>query len=391
MGNQVVRGKVPFTPEEAGYQGERFSVLEKHFDKLLDEKKIVSASYCLSRNQKVFVDNGMGSFSYQEDDNKPFQPDTIFRIASITKVFTAVAMLKLAEDGLLRLDQPVADFIEEFNCNPYNKITIIHLLTHTSGLSPDGGAFENKYYSGWWKGMDDNDVKGTWITALLKDGLHRNPGEEWAYSTSGFSVAGEIISRVSGMDCHKYIEDMVVKPCEMEDTHFIPNIKYVDRYNIRTPWAEEMIGKLKEGTLDTTDDFIIPKTGGGLYSTCSDMVKFGEMILNNGTYKGKRVIGRKALEFMRIDHTNPASKDFCWGAPGIHRTHGVGPDIFNINVNKQQLITHEVIGHEGYGTCCLMIDMKEKFVATWTAQFNGENWYIEALRNVASIIWSGII
>lgn len=391
MDHQVIRGNVPFTPEEVGYQGERFSVLEKHFGKLLDEKKIISASYCLSRDQKVFVDNSIGSLSYREDDNRPFQPDTFFRIASITKVFAAVAILKLAEDGLLRVDQPVADFIEEFNCNPFNKITILHLLTHTSGLAPDGGTYDNKYYRDWSEDIDKDDVKGTWITALLKAGLHRNPGEEWSYSTVGYSVAGEIISRVSGMDCHQYIEEMIVKPCEMEDTHFVPNIKYIDRYNCRTPWGEELFTRLRSGDIDPTKYPIIPKTGSGLYSTCRDLVKFGEMIINNGVYNGKRVIGRKALEFMRMDHTNPESKDYCWGAPGLHKTYGLGPDIFNVKINKQQLITPEVFGHEGYGTCCLLIDIKEKFVATWTAQFDGENWYIEALRNVASIIWSGII
>lgn len=127
MNHNVICGETPFKPEDVGYDGERLKVLDEHFKTMMDKKEIISGSYCLSKDNKVFVDNALGKFSYEEEDERPFTPDTIFSIASITKVFTAVAILKLVEDGKIRLDQPVAEIIEEFNVPPYKDVMIVHL------------------------------------------------------------------------------------------------------------------------------------------------------------------------------------------------------------------------------------------------------------------------
>lgn len=389
MGNIVIK-QPPYTPQEAGYEAERLEVLNSHFREMINKKELISGSYCLTHEGKVFADNALGSLSFEEEDTRVFEPDTIFGIASITKLFTAIAILKLVEDGRIRLDQPVGEILEEFNTPPYNEIKIVHILTHTSGLCADMGAHENKYEVGWWKFLD-KDQPQDWITAVLKKGLRSAPGKEWSYSSIGFAILGEIITRVSHVHCHTYIEENIVKPCEMTETSFKINIEQLHRYNIRTQGIREYFIAMKEGTLekDIFDDYI-PSTGGGLFSTCRDLTKFGNMILNGGTYNGKRVIGRKAIEAMKRIHTKPEVQDFCWGAQGNYHSYGLGPDIFNSN-NKSMLITPGIISHEGFGTCCLMIDFEEKFVAVWASQFYEPQWHIHALRNVASIIWSGII
>lgn len=387
MGNVVVK-ETPFTPQEAGYEAERLEILNRHFGEMIEKKELISGSYCLSREGKVFVDNALGSFSYEEEDTRVFEPETIFRIASITKLFTAVAILKLVEDGRIRIDQPVGEILEEFNTPPYNGIQIMHLLTHTSGLCADWGVHENKYQIGWWDFVE-KDRPESWIEAVLKMGLKNAPGKEWSYCTVGFCILGEIITRVSKVHCHTYIEEYIVKPCEMADTSFEINVEQLDRYNIRTPQTKEKYTKMKEGKLEK-DTWPVPSTGGGIYSTCRDLSKFGNMLLNGGTYNGKRVIGRKAIEAMRRIHTKPEVQDFCWGAKGVYRSYGLGPDVFNAN-NDSMLITPGIISHEGAGACSLMIDFEEKFVAVWTCQFYEPQWHIHALRNVASIIWSGII
>lgn len=389
MGNIVIK-KTPYTPQEAGYEAERLEVLNGHFREMIDKKEIVSGSYCLTHEGKVFADNALGSLSYEEEDTRVFEPDTIFPIASITKLFTAIAILKLVEDGQLRLDQHVGEILEDFNTPPYNEIQIVHLLTHTSGLCADMGAHENKYEIGWWNFLDKDHPKD-WITAVLKKGLRSAPGKEWSYSSVGFALLGEIITRVSHINCHTYIEEYIVKPCDMTDTSFTIEVKQLHRYNIRTQHTKEMFAAMREGTSekDIFNDYI-PSTGGGLHSTCNDLTKFGNMILNGGSYNGKRVIGRKAIEAMRRIHTKPDVQDFCWGAQGNYRSYGLGPDVFNSS-NESMLITPGIISHEGFGTCCLMIDFEEKFVAAWASQFYEPQWHIHALRNVASIIWSGII
>jgi CubicO group peptidase (beta-lactamase class C family) len=389
MNELIIKGKPLFSSKEVCYQEERLDILNKHFLEMIEKKEIISGSYCLSRHNKIFADTAIGSLSYDENDDRKFMPNTIFKIASITKLFTAVAILKLVEDGKMRLDQCVGEFLEEFNTPPFNTINIVHLLTHTSGIIADEGAHENKYYEAWWKSLEDGQAD-KWIEAVLKKGLRTSPGKEWSYSTVGYMILGEIITKVSGMFCHSYIEKYIIEPCEMTDTCFGMKNEFVDRYNIRTPWMEDNITKFKSGENKEENGFEkIPSTGGGIYSTCNDLSKFGTMMLNNGKYNGKRIIGRKALESMSRIHTSQDVKDYCWGAPGGFRAYGLGPDIF-FKTNESQLITPGVISHEGFGTCCMMIDHKENFVAVWAAQFYDGDWYAHALRNVASIIWSGL-
>jgi CubicO group peptidase (beta-lactamase class C family) len=288
----------------------------------------------------------------------------------------------------MRVDQFVGEFIEEFNTPPFNTITVVHLLTHTSGIIEDEGAHENKYYEGWWKLLEEGKSE-KWIEAVLKKGLQHEPGKEWAYASVGFMILGEIITRVSGMFCHDYIEKYIIEPCEMKNTCFGMKAEFANRYNIRTSWMEEDIKRFNSetGKQDAWD--LIPSTGGGLYSTCSDLIKFGNMMANNGICNGKRVIGRKALESMRRIHTAPEVKDYCWGAKGLHRPYGLGPDVV-VESNEALLVTPGTFSHEGFGACCIMIDVKESFVAVWTSQFYDGDWYAHALRNVANIMWSGL-
>lgn len=394
----VIEGNVECMPEEVDYEGERIDLLNRHFQSMIDRKLILSGSYCMARDGKVFADNSLGHFANDERFDKPFEPDTIYNIASITKEITAVAILKLVEDGMIRLDQHVCEIIDEFNTPPFNGINILQIITHTSGLHTDIGTHEDKYAEGWWKLVDENDVAGTWITAILKKGLRTPPGTEWSYSSAGYMILGEIISRVSGIQVEDYIREYILKPCEMTDTHWRSelNDEIIKRHNIRTKEDVEVYEEyLKIGLEAMKKDEekwnALPSTAGGLMSTSRDLAKFGLMILNDGVYNGKRIIGRKALEMMRMDQTEPEVKDWCWGNPGWHRTYGVGTDLLQLKINKQQLISNNVISHEGYGNCCMMIDYEEQFVAVWSAQYyNHGDWYGECLRNVASIMWSGL-
>ena len=136
----------PFSPFDVGYNGDRLSILNDHFNKMIKANEIQSANYCLSRDGKVFANTAIGKLSYKESDDRPLRPDTIQSLASITKLFCTVAIFKLVEDGKMRLDQTVGEFIDEFKAPPFDKINIAHLLTHTSGMVADGGCFDNKYF-----------------------------------------------------------------------------------------------------------------------------------------------------------------------------------------------------------------------------------------------------
>ena len=391
MNLETLKGKVPFTAKEACYQEERLAVLDEHFRKMLRKEEILCAGYALSRNGKMFANNAMGDLDYSDRGGKKLRPDSVFAIASITKIFTAVAILKLVEDGMMTLDQFVGDFIPEFKAEPFNKIKVLHLLNHTSGLIPDGGVLHNDYYVGWGEFVKE-DVGKEWIEAILKCGMRRDPGEEWCYCTAGFMLLGEIITRVSGVFCHDYIEKNIMEPCEMTNSTFYMERVDADNTYIREAWIKERFEAIKNNAQSERDKArsILPRTGGGIFSTCEDLIKFGNMLINNGIHNGKRIIGRKALEAMFRNTTEPTLRNFAWDAGGTYKAYGVGIDIYTWR-DKSQLITPGLVNHEGYGPSCLMIDPEENFVAVWSAQFqNYDIWYPHALRNVASIIWSGI-
>lgn len=104
-----------FTPDEVNYEGERVTTLTHFFEDLVEKKKILSANYCLARDGKVFANNAVGKLSFREEDPRELQPDTIQRIASITKIIAATAIWQLVEDGKLRVNQRVGEIIEETN------------------------------------------------------------------------------------------------------------------------------------------------------------------------------------------------------------------------------------------------------------------------------------
>jgi CubicO group peptidase (beta-lactamase class C family) len=384
----MIKFETPFSPCDVGYNGERLSVLNNHFNKMIKENEIQAANYCLSRDGKVFSNTAIGKLSYKESDDRPLKPDTIQGIASITKMFCTVAIFKLVEDGKMRLDQTVGEFIDEFQAPPFNKINVAHLLSHTSGLHPDQGCFENKYFISPWDFIENiKDV--SWIQAALSVGMRKEPGEEWAYCSFGFIILGEIISRVSGVFAHDYIMENIIKPCEMNDTGFEVSIEVAKRYIVRNERKEKFINSIIAG--EKMDEGIwakIPSTGGGLYSTALDLCKFGTMFINNGTYNGKRILGRKAIEKMTTLYTTPEIKDYCWNAGGVSRQYGLGPDMRN---NLASFYSKGTFFHEGAGACCLIMDPIEKLIAAWFVPFTGDNWFAHGLYNVSTIIWSGLV
>jgi len=149
------QGKTDCKPSEVGYDEKRLDVLNNHLQRVIDDGEIQCATYCISRKGKIFAHSGIGKKSFRKDDDTPVQPDSTRYIASITKVFTAVATMKLVEDGYTRLDIPVGEILPQFNTPSYNGVTLFQLLTHTSGMHADGGCFENKYQSNYWKLIDD--------------------------------------------------------------------------------------------------------------------------------------------------------------------------------------------------------------------------------------------
>lgn len=390
-----MRYETPFTYGDVLYDGSRIDVLDHHFQKMMEKNQLQGATYCMARSGKKFVENSIGSLSFEEDQ-RPMLPDSIFRIASITKLFTATAIFRLMEDGLFRLDQPVKDILEEFQQGPFQEIQIAQLLSHTSGLQPDPGCFNNPYYVSQWdfmrNGFREQDEK--WLKNALHCGLRTKPGTEWAYSSFGFVVLGEIITRTTGIHCEEFIMNELIRKCEMQDTSFKKgfSLDKLDRFVIVNQRQKEYIELLKQGKEDELNEEdklweTVPDTGGGLMSTVSDLVKFGVMLEQEGYYGNHRVIGRKTIEKMTSRYTGSDIKDYCWGGQGVERAYGYGPDLRR---NSATIYSKGTYFHEGAGSCCLMIDPEEHLVSAWYVPYRNGAWYAEGLYNAANIMWSGL-
>ena len=391
-----MRYETPYTCEEVCYDESRFHVLDQHFEKMMEKRQLQGASYCMARDGKKFVENSVGNLSF-DDDTSPLLPDSIFRIASITKLITATAIFRLVEDGLFRLNQPVKDILKEFQQGPFQEIQIAHLLSHTSGLQPDSGCFENPYYLSAWdyieQGFEKQDEQ--WLKNALHAGLRSKPGTEWAYASFGFVVLGEIITRATGIRYDEFIMEELIKKCEMKDTCFQPDFSFdkLDRLVIVSKEQKEYIERIRrEGSVPELSERKklwnqVPQTGGGLFSTTSDLVKFGTMLEQGGYCGDTRVIGRKTIEKMTSRFTGSEIKDYCWGAGGVERAYGFGPDLRN---NIGTIYSQGTYFHEGAGSSCLMIDPVEHLVAAWYVPYRDNAWYAEGLYNAANIMWSGI-
>jgi len=393
------QGATDCTPNEVGYDESRIPILNNHLQKLIDENVIFGTTYCASRRGKVFLHGALGYKTYRKDDSLPLSPGDIRYIASMTKTFTGVAIMKLVEDGIVCLDETVGSILPQFSTPPFDKINLFHLLTHTSGMHPDGNCFENKHNLSQWELMHRayklhkrSDGELDWIAAGLSNGVRDVPGKQWMYCSFGFVILGVVIEKLTGIHPHKFIEDSICKPLGMADTAFDLTPEMAKRYMIDSgEWGEKHINAILSGeeAPDEDEDFWkrIPQTGGGLNSTVADVIRYGNMMLNGGTLGGVRVLGRKAVEKMTTMaiHNTP---DFCWGANTPARGYGIGFDMRN---GVQFTFSDGTFMHEGAGACAMYVDPKEELVVTWIVPYmEGVDWSPRAMYNTLNIICSGL-
>jgi len=373
-------GKTELQPEASGYNPEKIQQLDSHLSGFISSGKLQCASYMLSRNGKPFACKSMGKLTYH-DDSSDFMPDSIRFIASVTKMFTAIAVMKQVEEGKLRLDQPVASILKEFDTDLHRTITIRHLLTHTSGLCADTGYFNEPYPSGWWhllENKNSDDENYNWIQAILSGPVQAKPGEKWNYSSSCFMILGEIVTRLAALDCEKYIIEKIVRPLGMKDTFFDVPQEHHHRVCYTNKWNENNL-KSKEDRSGHP-----PRTSGGMYSTLADLSILGHMMLNYGEYNGVRILGRKTVEAM-IQKQLSGVPAFHWGDMHDDMPMGLG-----LTIKWTDLMSKGTFGHEGAGRCGLYIDPTEGFVVSEFEPTNIE-WLPESVVGTNAIIWSGLL
>lgn len=311
----------PATENVAGLSGDSLAVATSLMQQYVDSGKLAGISVMVIRNNETALRKNFGYADIQ--NQKPVEDKTIFRIFSMTKPITAIALMTLYDEGKFKLDDKVADFIPAFaETKVYNAetkslepqatpMTIRHLLTHTSGLTYgwDQKSYVDSLYrvtgaSGWDAPLAEK------IKILTGIPLKHQPGTKYEYSVS-IDVAGYLVEVISGKPLDVYMKEKVFGPLKMEDTgFFVPEDKH-NRFAVLYTLGEN--GTLKGPDDPANDNFKKPVVlfsgGGGLVSTLDDYSRFAQMLLNGGELDGARILNDSTVEMIMTNQL-PAGVDY---------------------------------------------------------------------------------
>jgi CubicO group peptidase (beta-lactamase class C family) len=332
-------------PEDVGLSSERLDRIGYVIEKCISEDRISGAVTMVARHGKIAYFEAFGMMD--RETNKAMQTDSIFRICSMTKPITSVAVMMLYEEGHFMLSDPVYRFIPEFkdimvldppypedrNSSPNSlikakrPITIHHLLTHTSGLTYNWNPRLGKMYNDHSIGHGLIQQKGTIgdaVQRLAQIPLLFHPGDQWMYGVSD-DVLGYLVEVVSGMTLAEFFQERIFIPLGMNETYFYLSDEQVSRLATAYAYFEEKgllpfpDEPLSEGGLLYTADYPYngPSTyfsgGGGLCSTAEDYFRFCQMLLSGGRWDGIRLLSRKSVELISQNHTGDLLENMGYG------------------------------------------------------------------------------
>ncbi len=322
----------PCTDISESFYPERLERLDKAFQEIVDKELMPQLVTFVAHKGEIIH---YKAFGWRDRENKiPCQKDDIFRMASQTKAIAVVGLMTLFEEGKFLLDEPIKKYIPEF-ANPRildkydpktgtyttraasKDITIRHLMTHTSGISYNGPHWDIAAAAGVppLNSLEDITLKEM-VEKLAKLPLAHEPGEKFTYSMN-IEVLGRLAEILSGQPIDVFLKERILDPLGMNDTHFYLPENKVDRLVKLYEYPKG--GKLQLSTHPIYQSYPyagakkLCSTGAGLSGTILDYAKFCQMILNEGEYNGRRIIGRKTLELMQQNAVGDIRGDIGFG------------------------------------------------------------------------------
>ncbi|MEM7287658.1 MAG: serine hydrolase domain-containing protein [Actinomycetota bacterium] len=303
-----------------GFDTERLGRVAALADRYVSEGKLAGAQVQVAHQGKAALRHTVGLADVESA--RPLADDAIYRIYSMTKPITSIALMQLYEQGLVLLEDPVAEFIPEFAdpqvwiggsltapaTRPAQTVmTVKDVLCHTSGLTY-GFFFQNNVDAMYREdnlgnfGLPEQSL-GEAIKTLATKPLVFDPGTAWNYSMST-DVCGRLVEVISGRSLDDYIAENVTAPLGMIDTAFHVPADKADRFTslyVTTP--ESPLTRMDPST---DSRYLKPPVmlsgGGGMVGTLDDYQRFADALLNGGELDGNRIIGRKTLEYMTMNH-----------------------------------------------------------------------------------------
>ena len=254
---------------------------------------------------------------------KPITPDAVFWIASMSKPITATAVMMLVDEGKIKLDDPVENYLPEFKeqwvaverdgehmllQRPTPKVTVRHVLSHTSGM-PFKSAAETPTL--------DMLPLAVAVRSYAMTPLDHQPGTHYAYSNAGINTAARILEVVSGMPYEQFMQQRLFDPLGMRDTTFWPSGEQLQRL-VKPYKPNKDKNALEETTISQLyypldDRRRQPMPAGGLFSTAADVTTFCRMILSGGEFQGRRYVSPEAIREMSTNQTGDLPQTYGLG------------------------------------------------------------------------------
>ena len=374
-------------PARVSISSAQLARMDTIIEESIAKRELPGAVVLVARKGQVVWEKAYGARAV-EPDREAMTTDTIFDLASLTKVIaTATSIMILIERGKVRLNDPLSRFIPEIKGEGRERITIEHLLTHRSGYAPDFDLRER------WTGYDEA------IRRLIKEPLRNYPGTKFVYSDIGYIALGEVVHRAGGLPLDQFAKKNIFDPLGMSNTEFRPSRAKVSRIAPTEKRRGQMsyLGDTAENTGAEGDrwlrgevhdptSFRMAGVAGhaGLFSTAADIAKYCQMILNGGRYRNARILSPLSVVTM----VRPRLvAETGW-------SRGLGWDInTNYSTNRGDGFPLGSFGHTGFTGTSIWIDpATEMFVVFLSNRVHPDGkGDVAALRGkVATIVASSI-
>lgn len=304
------------TPESVGVSSERLRRLETGLRRFVDERRLAGVTTLLARRGHIVHAATYGKKDLSKPE--PIERSSIFRIASMTKPVTGVAMMMLYEEGKWRLDDPIARYIPEFaklqvyagdNADGSMKVeparrpsTMRELMTHSAGL---GYVLSQSHPVD--RAMTEQRVLNpslplkAMIEKLAGIPLHTHPGTRWQYSVA-VDVQGYLVEQLSGQTFGEFLKTRLFDPLGMKDTAFYVPAEKLSRLASVHADGPDGTAQSPRDNLAPTAPLAGPSGGGGLFSTADDYLRFAQMLANGGEFAGTRYLSPRTVQMMRTNH-----------------------------------------------------------------------------------------
>lgn len=411
-------------PDEAGFAAERLERIGEHLQRsYIDTGKIAGCQTLVARRGHVAYFRSLGDMDRER--RRPMADDTIFRLFSMTKPITSVALMTLYEQGYFQLNDPVHRVIPEWRDMrvyvsgegerietraPARPMTFRHLLSHQSGLSYGGGlvallgvdaplhpADAAYVTTGVTQPRGRDDTLRDFAQKLAHVPLRFDPGDRWMYSYST-DVCGYLVEAISGKPFDAYLQETIFGPLGMSDTAFFVAPDKQSRFaaNYRRRARDKSLRLLDD---PATSAYLTPPAffsgGGGLTGTTADYLRFCEMLRRGGELDGARVLGPRTIRMMTQNHLTGGADltRMAMGAFSETAYEGVGFGL-GFAMTLDGVASGSIAAGDYYwggaGSTIFWVDPREDLVVIFMTQMVPSNTF-NFRGQIKSIVYSAIV